>query len=203
MNNRPDPHILATARLVENLAVLVPQVRRHVQQELGILDSIRDHTVGAGPAIVKRSDPLSRNCAANVVNPIQPDELITCGRIRPCPEHDSPVTLTPAERSAEERIRLNNWLADVEASCKLIAQATLDALRNGRKLSGSRAAIAVPRCRDGQVGKEGTIEWGDTTCQDGQVKAGLCNKHWQRWYRWRRANGIDTTRMFEPAVSKY
>lgn len=201
MNNRPDPTILATARLVENLAVLVPQVRYHVRRELTILDSLSDHTVASGPAFVRRRAPLSRTCTANVPHPQIPDELITCGVNRPCPEHDSPVDLTPTERAAEERLRFNTWLADVEAECKLIAQATMDALRNGRRLAGTRAPVANERCCDGQVGKHGTIEWGDATCQDMPVKSALCHKHYQRWYRWKQANGIDTRRMFEPAVT--
>lgn len=203
MQDRPDPHILATARLVENLAILVPQVRHHVRRELAILDSINDHTIGAGPPVVKRREPLTRTCTANIPSPNQPDELITCGRPRPCGEHDAPVQLTPAERAAEERIRFNNWLADVEAECKLIAQATMDALRNGRKLAGHRAPVAAERCCDGQVGKDGTIEWGDATCMETPTKASLCGRHYFAWYRWRKNNGIDTSRMFEQAATGY
>ena len=100
-------------------------------------------------------------------------------------------------------MRFNTWLADIEAECKLIAQATMDALRNGRKLAGTRAPVATERCCDGQVGKEGTIEWGDATCQDMPTKSNLCGRHYFAWYRWRRANGVDTSRMFEAAATRH
>jgi hypothetical protein len=51
-------------------------------------------------------------------------------------------------------------------------------------------------CKDGQHGKEGAIEWGDTTCEFPASKSGLCSAHYLAWYRYRKASGIDTTKDF-------
>jgi len=55
----------------------------------------------------------------------------------------------------------------------------------------------TPRCRDGQVGREGAIVWGDPTCQDIPTKAALCHNHYMASYRWRIREGIDTSRDFQ------
>jgi hypothetical protein len=56
-----------------------------------------------------------------------------------------------------------------------------------------------PTCIDGQHGKEGVIEWGDPLCRMSAVKAGMCSKHYMRWYRHRTDHGIDTSKDFEAA----
>ena len=57
----------------------------------------------------------------------------------------------------------------------------------------------IPRCRDGQTGREGTIEWGDPTCLDIPIKARLCSACYQRERRWRVAHNLEP-RDVEPAA---
>lgn len=196
---RTDPRLTATARLVENLAELLPALRAHIAVELHQLDSIPDHAPGASdPTPNGPSKPLEGHCTANVADPSAPDELIDCGRHRPCPEHDHPVTLTRVEQAAERRRQLTNDLGAIEDTATIIAMRTHDALTTTRRLLGARVELPKPaQCRDGQVGKDGTIEWGQPDCTDPATKAGLCGRHFQAYYRWRKRNGIDTSKMFE------
>lgn len=197
-----DPRILATARLLENLAELMPKVREHVALELSILDGTRDHTPGSSNPDEHpvRHRPLTGHCTANVPSTTHADELIDCGKKRPCADHDTPVDLTPVERTISQRLRLTAWLDDLDQQCKTIAGIAHGALTAGTTLLGHRSAGSPAQCRDGQIGKDGTIEWGDATCTDGATKSGLCAKHYTAWYRWRKNNDIDTSRMFEPAT---
>lgn len=60
------------------------------------------------------------------------------------------------------------------------------------------AALAEIRCRDSQMGRQGALEWGDPTCEELPVKAGLCGACYQRERRWRVGHGL-TAREIEPA----
>jgi hypothetical protein len=83
------------------------------------------------------------------------------------------------------------------AKADLIRQ-TLDTITRNIELLGRvtqrsigvRAPIAVPRCRDNQMGRQGAIEWGDPTCENLPDKAGLCSACYQRERRWRQAHGL-------------
>ena len=59
----------------------------------------------------------------------------------------------------------------------------------------------VPLCMEGQTGKDGSIEWGDTTCAMPAVKSGMCQAHYLAWYRHRRSRGIDVSRDHEPTAA--
>lgn len=198
MNARADRQLWATARLVENLAELMPDVRTHVRTEHDRIDSHNDHTPGASdPTGTPRTLP-SGPCAQNVPSRDDDRLMIDCGRRRPCGIHDSPVALTSVERAVEQRLRLTDALDDIEAQVKLIAVAAADALRNARRLIGTRTEEKITECRDGQHGKDGAIEWGDPTCTKPAVKSGMCTTHYTAWYRWRKRVGVDTAKMFEP-----
>lgn len=201
-----DPALLAAARLVQNLAYLMPAVRAHAAAEITLVDGAPVKVSGAGVSSepVRRARPLEgKVCRANVPSAADPSELVDCGRPRPCSEHDVPVDLTTVEAAVEQRLRIERWLDEVEQQCRLLATVAKQALDSGRGLVGARLAVDRPReCRDGQLGKDGTIEWGDPLCSDPSEKHGLCARHYMRWYRWRRANGLDTGDMFaEPAGS--
>lgn len=200
-----DPALLATARLVENLAYLMPAVRAHARAEITLVDGAPLKTSGAGVSSepVRRSAPLTGRCRANVPSVADPSELVDCGRQRPCPDHDSPVDLTPVEAAVEARLRIERWLADLEAQGRMIAAVAQSALQSGRGLVGTRLAVDRPaECRDGQAGKDGAIEWGDPLCSGPAEKSGLCSRHYMRWYRWKREHGLDTDGMFaRPADS--
>lgn len=206
MDTRPDRRLTATARLIELLAELLPKLRHHVDIELNLCDSIPNHTGGAGtPTTAARTRPLSGHCTANTPDRTNPDELVDCGQQRPCPDHDHPVELTATERAAEARLHLRNRLASIEADASVIADTAHRLLREGNSLLAHRTprdtASPPQQCRDGQLGKDGTIEWGDATCLDTATKSSLCGKHYMAWYRWRKANGIDTSKMFEAAAA--
>lgn len=65
-----------------------------------------------------------------------------------------------------------------------------------------RAALTKPTmstCSDHQQGKHAADRWGDPLCHLPSVKAGLCSRHYQAWYRARIDDGIDTSRDHEPA----
>lgn len=213
--NRPrtiDPALYATARMVENLAALAIDVRRHARAEIALVDGNPDHTPGSvEPAVTTRGQIISGRCAASVPThgtrnaPLEALELTECGRRRPCSEHDAPVDLTAVERAAEQRLRMERWLADFDAQCNLLAVAARKALDDARTLIGTRLEVDArpPECRDGQTGKDGTIEWGDVLCCSPAEKSGLCAKHYMAWYRWRRNNGGDVTGMFsEPGQAR-
>lgn len=192
---RQDRELLATARLIENLAARVHAVRDHVATELATVDSFPDHTPGASDPDGTPSKPLSGTCATLV--PIGDGVFRSCGRYRPCGEHDSPVTLTPVERAAAQRIRLAQSLTDFDARCKLLVVAASDAMREADAIIGTRLVDLAgenpnPECRDGQFGKGGSIEWGDPTCESVAVKSSLCMKHYWAWYRWRKEHDAPT-----------
>jgi hypothetical protein len=204
--NRVDRELWAAARVVENLAGRIQAVDEHVRWELSQADSFSDHTPGASDPVGTPTTPLTGTCATRV--PIDPNDLEidvwrTCGRYRPCGEHDTPVTLTAVERAAERRLKLNAAHADFKARCKLIVVAASDALAEADALLGSRleavGADKVTECRDGQHGKEGAIEWSDPTCRKESVKGGLCQAHYSKWVRWRTANGKKTPEIEDAA----
>lgn len=56
-------------------------------------------------------------------------------------------------------------------------------------------------CADHQTGKAGVHEWGDPTCPLPALKSGLCLSHYQRWYRHRRAAGLNVTTDHQPGAS--
>lgn len=203
-----DPALLAAARLVENLAYLMPAVRAHAAAEITLVDGAPSKMPGAGESSepVKRSRPLTGRCRHPVFvdfAAFEANEMSDCGRQRPCPDHDTPIELTSVEAAVEARLRIERWLADVEAQCKLVATVAKQALDSGRGLVGTRLAVDRPKeCRDGLYGKDDSLEWGDPLCTDPAEKAGLCSKHYMSWYRHRRLNGVDTSGMFADAAAQ-
>lgn len=61
--------------------------------------------------------------------------------------------------------------------------------------------VKVPRCQDNQIGRDGYGEWGDPTCEDMPVKAGICSACYQRERRWRIAHDL-TAREIEAGVPR-
>jgi hypothetical protein len=185
--SRVDRQTLAFARMVENLAVLLPELDDHVRRELLVLDGCGDHTPGASePTVTKRASVLSGRCVANIPDG---DDLVSCGRRRPCAEHDTPVTLTGPERAAEARLGLQRWHADIHQAITTAAALIHEATSNTRRLLGERMPIA-DRCTGG-LGREGHIEWGDPTCtRVPEREGGLCSACWQRERRWRDKTGL-------------
>lgn len=241
-----DPALLAASRLVENLANLMPAIRKHAWAEIALIDGNPSRTPGAvEPAVAVRGKPIGGKCSAAVPLPcaelcdlvddagaplldddgdqmieacghqrpcpwhdapgdLEVIEVVDCGRDRPCPEHDVPVELTPVERAVEQRLQVERWLADVEQQCVAIATMAKTTLDAGRRLIGTRLEVESrpSQCRDGQIGKDGTVAWGDVHCLAPAEKSGLCSKHYMAWYRWRRSNRLDTDGMFADAGAR-
>lgn len=109
-------------------------------------------------------------------------------------------TTTPTERVAAQRYTYNatlEQLRDAITDCchtiDLLGRQADEALRDCVPESRT-AEMAV--CRDAQHGKDGALEWGDVLCMRAPAKAGLCNAHYLRWYRWRTTHGIDVGKDF-------
>lgn len=205
-----DRQLIATARMVENLAEIVPEAQEHLAREMRLVDGHRDHTPGAGPVTL---DPPAR-CEADITEEAtgrvtvcghrrpcaEHDPCRACGGVRPCTEHDEPVNLTPVERAASVRLDLERRSQSIEDRVKQVAVTVSDLLRDCHAAIGDRVAVQQPRCCEGQAGKDGSLEWGDPLCHDAPHKAGLCNRHYMAWYRHRAALGRSTADMFEPRM---
>ena len=113
------------------------------------------------------------------------------------PRGDSP--LTGVERAADARLRLSSTRTQLLDDRDTILSLIASALHVCRDAAGMRAPIAVARCNDSQIGRQGLIEWGNTTCVEIPTKAGLCSACYQRERRWRLANAL-APREIEPAA---
>lgn len=192
MNISPDPQTLATARLFENLATLVKQVRVHAAEQYARIDSFPTQTPGHNPEPkVAPSKPLHGYCTHNVPDDDDPNNLIDCGHVRPCPQHDTPVTLTPTERAAAERERIRLWLDDYESRIKLAATIGFQAIEDGHKFIGTVLTVG-PECRDGQHGKDlpAKLAAEIAVCHRHAETSGLCARHYMAWYRARKAVNV-------------
>ena len=88
----------------------------------------------------------------------------------------------------------------VELTRALVRMCDKISRRRAIDRNDDRNDVDVPVCFEGQLGKEGNIEWGDVTCTMPPVKRGLCQHHYDLWYRHRRAHGIDVSRDHQPAT---
>jgi hypothetical protein len=181
----PDRRIMSIARQVENIADLWPAFRAHMAAERVLADGYADHvTYAVEETTTERSAPLSGRCGANTVHG---EVLIACGRLRPCGEHDEPVTLTPTERAAELALRLEREEADVRARLVVIERVANSIMADMTRLIGTR--LAKPK-RCTAEGREGSIEWGDPTCTSLPSRGPLCDRCSKAEYRWRVGRGL-------------
>jgi hypothetical protein len=181
----PDRRIMSIARQVENIADLLPRFKAHMAAERVLADGYADHvTYAVEETTTERSAPLSGRCGANTVHG---EVLIACGRLRPCGEHDEPVTLTPTERAAELALRLEREEADVRARLVVIERVANSIMADMTRLIGTR--LAKPK-RCTAEGREGSIEWGDPTCGLVPSRGPLCDNCARRESRWRRNHGL-------------
>jgi hypothetical protein len=181
----PDRRTMSIARQVENIADLLPRFKAHMAAERVLADGYADHvTYAVEETTTERSAPLSGRCGANTVHG---EVLIACGRLRPCGEHDEPVTLTPTERAAELALRLEREEADVRARLVVIERVANSIMADMTRLIGTR--LAKPK-RCTAEGREGSIEWGDPTCGLVPSRGPLCDNCARRESRWRRNHGL-------------
>jgi hypothetical protein len=188
-NPHPDRRVQATARLLDSVAHLLPQLRAHLAAERVLADGWPDHVSYAlEPDTTEASTPLTGRCGANVP---RGDILVACLRPRPCGEHDAPVGLTPVERAAEAGMRIDRELADIEARLRMIAVTAAGLMVDVQRLGGVR--LEKPKRCDA-TGLERSYEWSDPMCTAVPSRGPLCDRCSKREYRWRIANGLGARR---------
>jgi hypothetical protein len=180
----PDRRTMSIARQVENIADLLPAFLAHMRAERVLADRNADHdTYAVEETTTERSAVLGGRCGANTVHG---EVLIACGRLRPCGEHDAPVTLTPTERAAELGMRLDREEADVRAQLHALEHIANHVMAQMNRAIGTRM-VKPKRCS--AEGREGSIEWGDPTCTSLPSRGPLCDRCSKAEYRWRIAVG--------------
>ncbi len=97
--------------------------------------------------------------------------------------------LTSVERAAELRWTMSGDLDDLRDMATNIIELINTFQRQTDRALGVRAPAAT-RCKDALHGRDGSLDWGDPTCEELPVKAGLCGACYQRERRWRLANDL-------------
>jgi len=118
-----------------------------------------------------------------------------------------PSVSTSRNASVTERAAMQLYdIRNLEQDLNYLEGEMLLAIRHyaehQQKVERFRAGGVAPTKPSGmcdQTGKEGAIEWGDPLCPMPAVKGGMCQAHYTAWYRHRKANGIDTSKDYEPA----
>lgn len=138
---RIDAKVMATSRLYENLATLLPNARDHIRE---MRDRADGHAINVTEGRAHRPwDKATRppaipagDCTANVPDPDDPTTLIDCGHERPCPDHDHPVKLTSTEQAAEARIQLARLEGDLDDQLALAATIAHQAIATVHRIIG-------------------------------------------------------------------
>lgn len=155
----------------------MPRTRTHVQLEATahLLSILADRVLGA-EAVLRRELDIVDGYASAVMQP----------RVHATAE------LTSVERAAELRRSMSADLDDLREMIAAIVEMVTTLNRQTDRALGRRAPTAadVARCRDALHGRDGAVEWGDPTCEELPVKAGLCTACYHREYRWRRSNDL-------------
>jgi hypothetical protein len=103
----------------------------------------------------------------------------------------STADLTSVERAADARWRMSGNLDDLRDMATTIVELVNTMATMTDRALGTRAPAAeVARCRDAQAGRDGALDWGDATCEELPVKAGVCSACYQRERRWRIGAGL-------------
>jgi hypothetical protein len=101
-----------------------------------------------------------------------------------------------SERYVEQTAAIREAIDAVETATKHLAVLVFGGL--GMPVP---AADGVSRCKEGQHGRDAAAWSDDVACTALPDKARLCHRHYIAWYRYRRANNIDTTGDFQPSVA--
>lgn len=119
----------------------------------------------------------------------------------------SSSTTSATERNANEVYRLRLMIEDLRDAIDgaVFAINHLDRLAEQAKRTRAfnepdapEPEDKLPRCDEGQRGRDGAVEWGGV-CAMGPVKAKLCQTHFMREWRWRKRQGLPA-REIEPAA---
>jgi hypothetical protein len=106
--------------------------------------------------------------------------------------------LTSVERAADLRWTMTGDLDDLRDMAANIIELINTFQRQTDRALGVRAPVAT-RCKDALHGRDGSLDWGDPTCEELPVKAGLCTACYHREYRWRRSNDLGPRETVEAA----
>jgi hypothetical protein len=98
------------------------------------------------------------------------------------------VPVTAVEDVALKRQDLSDQLDDLHLYVRGILTMHHELIDRINRAIGTRTATPPPPECDGR-GLEGFDVWGEP-CDRGADKAGLCARHYQRCYRWRRDHGL-------------
>jgi len=199
---RANQRALAASRIVENLAYALPGYFDELLTRINHTIGFQDHTPGAPPLVDQPTVLLRGECEGTIVaDGLHPaweahgTVLITCGRERPCPIHDYPVTLTIPEHTAQQR---EAWRAEHADAQQVITTITLlanELLARARR-TVPLITLPVPRCD--ATGMDGYLQprpphgdgWSDLSCNKARSRGTLCDACSQREYRWRKAHGM-------------
>lgn len=87
---------------------------------------------------------------------------------------------------------INDAIDGVEIAIKHLGRLAAEAI-------GKIAPVEVPRCKDGQRGRD-ALKWSDDEqCTELPVKMEMCNKHYMAYYRFRVANHLPVAQYYEDA----
>jgi hypothetical protein len=124
------------------------------------------------------------------------------------PNVTSTAELTTVERCADARLMISTIDMELEA-LKAETLGMVRALSEAiNRANTHRAPRQVKRpddktglCCSNQAGKHDSLTWGDPLCLDigDPARGGLCPKHYMRWWRARKRDGIDVSREHQPA----
>jgi hypothetical protein len=113
-------------------------------------------------------------------------------RVDICPDDPEPgwvhVPVTAVEDVALKRQDISDQLDEIHIHVRGILTMHTELARLINHAIGTRTSTPPPPECDGR-GLEGFDVWGEP-CDRGADKAGLCARHYQRCYRWRRDHGL-------------
>lgn len=198
MTTRPDVRLLATARIIENLAAKIVLARINARTQINAIGQLHATTYDDDGRGGDRTILVDVECPGTWLgHPCRIDGLHT---------HKEAVPVTAVEDYALRRTQLENHLADLEAHCKAITTIAANASRDADRLIGTHTpGLPIPRCnaegRDGSklpwpgIGlPHETRGWADPTCTDIPTRGPLCDRCSKREYRWRLERGLTIRR---------
>lgn len=194
----------ALAAMLDDYLRTTPLALAHLITELGYVDGHATQVAGHGvdETGVRRAPTLTGECRAieGFRDPATGEVVQEpCGRVRPCPEHDTPVPMTSVDRAVIARAELTSTLHQIEDDVRTLGVLISSALTVSRAALGQRAPrIVVPECSRG-VGREGVLEWGRPWCNavPDETRAGMCDECWQAEAAWRELHDLEPRRRTE------
>jgi hypothetical protein len=181
---RPNDQAVTAALLLERTAQTITEALTHIAIEIGRCDGYPN----GGTSETGRVSGGQRTIPVPYID-----------------DHGHPdidhVPVTSVEAVVLVRYRLNAWDDEIRVLLDRIERDTKALSRITHRALGQRAPVAQRQCRDGGLGKDLTPKLTGlvANCYEPPHAKGLCNTHYAQWLRDKRAAGIDTSGMYEPA----